>query len=155
MAKKKTKIQTDLFGKPIKEGMHKKKRTVKIANPQLRRIRNELRNLLTEAKSEKMHEILDKKWELKHTEGFWDKTHPEYENLHKLSRELSCQENDLSYAYSASIIFCPACMRIDKDMTYNPVLEKWFCTECYEKNKSLEIELVEEGELSKEELSFP
>lgn len=133
----------------------KKKRTVKINHPKLRRIRNELRLLLTERKSARMNEILDKKWELKQTKGFWDKNHPEYENLHKLSRELSCQENDLSYAYSASIIKCPVCMRIDKDMTYNPVLEKWYCTECYKKNKKLEIELMEEGELLKEESTFP
>lgn len=133
----------------------KKKRTIKITHPQLTRIRNEFRSLLTEAKSTKMNEILDKKWELQQSSGFWDKTHPDYKKLRKETEKLTSQENDLSYAYSASIIFCPVCMRIDKDMTYNPVLEKWFCTECYEKNKRLEIELVEEGELLKDNLDFP
>jgi hypothetical protein len=55
-------------------------------------------------------------------------------------RKLTSQENELRYAYNSSIIKCPVCMSIDKDMTYNPVLEKWFCIEFYEENKKFELE---------------
>ncbi|MBA7520555.1 hypothetical protein ES705_12651 [subsurface metagenome] len=90
--------------------------------------------------SAKLSEIIEKVEELQNTEGFWDKDHPNYKNLRKESQELSSQENNLRFAYKASIIKCPVCMSIDKDMTYNPVFKKWYCIECYEANKKFEIE---------------
>ena len=118
----------------------KKRKSIRIKNPTLKKIRNELRNLLFSAKSAKIHEILDKKQELQQTEGFWDENHPNYKTLHKKTQELSIQENKLSSAFSKSIIFCPVCMKMDKDMTYNPYYEEWYCMECYEANRVFYIE---------------
>lgn len=116
----------------------KKKRTIRIKDPRLRKVRYELRRLLQLAKSEKIKEILYKKRELKEIEGFWDRGHPNFKRLNKEVQELNSQENDLSYAYNASITFCPICQSADKDMTYNPVSREWFCVECYESNQRFE-----------------
>jgi len=116
----------------------RKKRTISIKNPCLREIRNQLRNLLFTAVDIKIHIILDKKGELKKTEGFWDSNHPDYKRLHKETQKLSSQQNDLHYALRASIAFCPVCREGDKDMTYNPVSKKWFCIECYKFNQEFE-----------------
>lgn len=118
----------------------KKKYTIRIRDPQLRRIRNELRALLQSAESAKLNEILDREWELQQSEGFWEKNHPNYKKLHRKSQELATLGNNLSFAYKSSIIKCPVCQRIDKDMTFNPVLKEWFCMECYESNRKFEIE---------------
>ncbi|MFX1454280.1 MAG: hypothetical protein ACFFDB_02795 [Promethearchaeota archaeon] len=118
----------------------RKKKTIQIKDPRLRKIRNELRSLLFAARSVKMNEILDAELELQQTEGFWDKSHPNFKVLHKKARELSVQGEKLTHIYKASILFCPVCMKSDKDMTYNPVLEEWLCTECYEENRKFHIE---------------
>ncbi len=133
----------------------KKKRTIKIRDPKLIKVRNNLRLILHLAKSSVLTDLLEQQINIQDSSHFWDKKHPQYNEMRKEVQELASRANDLSYAYSASIIKCPVCMRIDKDMTYNPVLEKWFCIECYEKNKKLEFELVEEGELLKDNLDFP
>ena len=117
----------------------KKKLTIKIKDPRLRKVRYELRRLLQLAKSARLSEILEKERRLQQTEGFWDRNHPDYKRLHKETQELSSKENDLSYAYNASIAFCPVCREGDKDMTYNPVSKKWFCIECYKFNQEFEI----------------
>lgn len=117
----------------------KKKRTIRIKDPRLRKVRYELRNLLQLAKSAKIYEILDKKRQLYDIDGFWDRNHLDYKKLHKKVQKLSSQENDLRYAFNASIAFCPVCWEMDKDMTYNPVSGKWFCTECYTSNQRFEV----------------
>ena len=116
----------------------KKKLTIKIKDPRLRKVRYELRRLLQLVKSAKIHEILDKKKVVGETEGFWDRNHPDYKRLHKQMQELASQENDLSYAYNSSIAWCAVCQSADKDMTYNPVSKKWFCIECYTSNQRFE-----------------
>lgn len=116
----------------------KKKRTIIIKDPCLKKVRYELRRLLQLVKSEKLREILDKERKLQETEGFWNRSHLNYKKLHKKYQRLSSQENDLSYAFNASIAFCPVCQDINKDMTYNPVSGKWFCTECYASNQKFQ-----------------
>ncbi|MFX1328807.1 MAG: hypothetical protein ACFE91_11825 [Promethearchaeota archaeon] len=97
--------------------MHKK-RSIKINNPYLRRIRNNLRNLIITACSVEKSNILDKAEESE--DEYW-----------AIERPLR-----------ASILLCPACFKSDKDMTYNPLRKEWYCTECYE---SIKKELSEEG----------
>lgn len=117
----------------------KKKRTIRIKSPQIRKIRNELRILLQRAISSKLNELSDEESKLQQSNGFWDENHPSYETLHREMRKLTSQGNNLRYAYNASILKCPVCMRIDKDMTFNPILKKWYCVECYEDNKTFQI----------------
>ncbi|MHA2009508.1 MAG: hypothetical protein ACXABO_19775 [Promethearchaeota archaeon] len=116
----------------------KKKRTISIRDPRLRRVRYELRRLLQLAKSDEIHGILEKKRALYEIEGFWDNHHPAYKKLHEKVQFLNSQEDNLRYTYKASIAICPVCSEADKDMTYNPVLGEWFCTECYKSNQEFE-----------------
>ena len=117
----------------------RKKRTITIKDPRLRKVRNELRCLIMLAEAAEEKKILNKKQELYNIEGFWDEFHVDYKNLNKQAQNLNSQINSLSYAYSSSIVFCPVCHEINKDMTYNPVSKKWFCTECYKFNQDFEI----------------
>ncbi|MFX1489565.1 MAG: hypothetical protein ACFFBI_10485 [Promethearchaeota archaeon] len=50
-------------------------------------------------------------------------------------RELNKQFWAIERPLRASILLCPACFKTDKDMTYNPVLKTWYCTDCYAKLK--------------------
>ncbi|MFX1489567.1 MAG: hypothetical protein ACFFBI_10495 [Promethearchaeota archaeon] len=56
---------------------------------------------------------------------------PENDILHKEGRKLNDQLWAIERPLRASILLCPACFQSDKDMTYNPVLKTWYCTECY------------------------
>jgi hypothetical protein len=117
----------------------KKKHTISIRDPRLRKVRYELRRLLQLVLYAEIDKILEKKREVRETEGFWDRNNPEiFKRLHKEMQRLASQEDDLRYAYEASIAICPVCSEADKDMTYNPVLGEWFCTECYKSNQEFE-----------------
>lgn len=118
----------------------KKKRTIRIGDPRLKIIRNGLRSVIHSAKTLYIRQSLKQEKEFRESEGYWEKSHPNYNELHKSSQKLSSQRNKLNSAFSKSILFCPVCMKMDKDMTYNPVLEEWFCMECYEENRIFEIE---------------
>ena len=99
----------------------KNKRSIKIRQPQLREIRNNLRKILQLAKSSELHNLLDQQINIQNSSHFWDKEHPQYNEMRKEVGELASRVNELNSAYNASIIKCPVCMRIDQDMTYNPV----------------------------------
>jgi len=108
----------------------KKKRTIVIKDPYLRRIRNNLRDLLISACSVKQSKIQDEKEKLMENEDFF-----ENEKYRKLAKELNDQFWEIERPLKASILLCPACFKSDKDMTYNPVRKEWYCTECYAKLK--------------------
>jgi len=118
----------------------KQKHTIRIKDPKLRRIRDQLRILLLEVKKAQTIEILNKKGELRKSEGFWNEKSSEFKKLHEKAQELSSQQSDLRYAFHNSIVFCPVCRKINKDMTYNQVSRVWFCVECYKFNQMFETE---------------
>ncbi|MFX1573903.1 MAG: hypothetical protein ACFFB0_14240 [Promethearchaeota archaeon] len=99
-----------------------------------------LREVLNLAESSVINDLLDQQGIIQKSSNFWNKNHPEYHKMHKEVQKLASKQNELSYAFNASIIFCPVCMKIDKDMTYNPVLKKWYCMECYEASRKFQIE---------------
>jgi len=117
----------------------KKKLTIRIKDPRLRKVRNELRKLLHEAESMEVIHKIEMQSKLKESPHFWDKEHPQYSRLRKEAQKLASEVDILETYYDSSIIKCPVCMRIDKDMTYNPVLKEWLCVECYEANRKFEI----------------
>jgi len=82
----------------------KKKKTVKIENPQLRTIRNNFRSVLISFALDKKNEIGS------------NYQHDKY----KIERILN-----------RSICMCPSCSRSKEDMTFNPGLKEWYCIECY------------------------
>ena len=54
----------------------KKKITIRIKDPRLRRVRNELRKLLHEAESKELIQKIEMQSKLKESPHFWDKEHP-------------------------------------------------------------------------------
>lgn len=110
-----------------------KKRTIIIKDPRLQKIRNNLRSLILEASRSVQHKLMSKKEEfskriIKETDG-------DHGMLHDQSRMIEKQIQMIDHHLDASIIFCPICFKSNKDMTYNPIVKKWYCTECYEKLK--------------------
>lgn len=114
----------------------KKKKTIIIKDPKLRKIRNNLRALLI-AWSNKL----------------WFQFNDEYKKIHytndgkvRHSSDYSPKERDkVQYSINYmkriesivdnSICKCSVCGAPDKDMTYNPVEKRWFCVDCYKINQ--------------------
>ena len=111
----------------------KRKITIRIKDPQLRRIRNNLRLLLIKV-------ALDKKTRLREERRkiwgnrFGDSREPNG-NDKRLSKTLLKEMREIDTIIDRSICFCPACQRADQDMIFNPVTKVWFCVQCYNKNK--------------------
>ena len=107
----------------------KKKRTIALNDPQLRKIRTNLRRLIKSACRAEQAKIHDELEIIKTPEYY--KNHPP--NLRIRVKELNDQYWTIETPLRASILECPVCFKSDKDMTYNPVRKMWYCTECYEK----------------------
>lgn len=82
----------------------KKKKTIILWDPQLRRIRNNLRSVLISF-------AVDKK--------------------NKISSNYQWKKSEISEILNRSICMCPSCSKSNQDMTFNPKLKEWYCTECY------------------------
>ncbi|MFX1489568.1 MAG: hypothetical protein ACFFBI_10500 [Promethearchaeota archaeon] len=109
----------------------KKKRTISITDPSLKKVRNNLRSLWVTASSARKKAISGERLNLSIksiSEELSNKNAKRYKELHNDYWEI---ERPLR----ASILLCPTCFRSDKDMTYNPILKTWYCTECYAKLK--------------------
>ena len=112
----------------------KKKRTIIIKDLQLRKIRTNLRRVIKSAcraEQAKIHDrrdVLRKEEASMKNEGTYD-----YEKYRRLNKELTEQYWGIETPLRASILECPVCFKSDKDMTYNPVRNSWYCTDCYEK----------------------
>jgi len=103
-----------------------KKRTIIIKNPCLRRVRNNFRKIIDGAYTIYVSEILEKRRALYENRDFYKEE--DYQNH---SKRLSNQLSTVERSYRTSLLICPVCFKTDKDMTYNPVRKKWYCTECY------------------------
>lgn len=103
-----------------------KKREIIIKNPILRKVRNNVREVIFKACSARQKKIHEKKQEL----GLNISSY-EDDEYSRLSSELSRQWWAIERPLRASILLCPVCGQIDKDMIFNPIREKWYCTECY------------------------
>ena len=117
----------------------KKKRTIVIKDPQLRKIRTNLRRLIKSACKAEQAKIHGKKEKLNdyyyNESGYrkQDMSDGDNETCQRLSKVLDDQYWAIESSLRASILECPVCFKSDKDMTYNPVRKVWYCTECYEK----------------------
>ena len=103
-----------------------KKREIIIKNPILRKVRNNFREVIFKACSARQKKIHEKKQEL----GLNISSY-EDDEYGRLSSELSRQWWAIERPLRTSILYCPVCGQIDKDMVFNPIREKWYCTECY------------------------
>ena len=108
-----------------------KKRCVVIKDPKLRRIRNNLREILIKAYQNtdiKLTSEIDAISRDSEGRLRMNRTPSENAELQKL-KDMRSQINELT---DKSICYCRACKQINKDMAYNPTLEEWYCVECYE-----------------------
>jgi len=114
----------------------KKKRTIIIKNPNLQKIRNNLRTILINWQS--------KEWNLLHDE--YTKIHYDQAGRVRASKELSKHERlkvgriqeqmkIIDDILDSSICKCTVCGASEKNMTFNPVAKKWFCVDCYKLNQ--------------------
>jgi len=114
----------------------KKKKTIVINNPQLRKIRDNLRLLYMEAARAQWFRLSEEKEKILY-DGDHKRRHPndysmeEREKLtvmaHKMTGNTEMVEK--------SICKCYRCVATDKNMTYNPVEKAWYCFQCYEEMK--------------------
>ena len=114
----------------------KKKRSIVVNNPQLRRIRDNLRLLFMGAarsqwsrlSAEKEKIIYDKNHKRRHPNDY---SNEEKDRLVILARRMT----DNTEMVDNSICKCFRCVATDKNMTYNPVEKAWYCFQCYEEMK--------------------
>ena len=124
----------------------KKKRTIIISNSQLKKVRTNLRRLIHSACKVEQAKIHEEKERL--DSGYYDDRGFRRKDLsvndndlyQRLSKKLDEQYWTIERPLRASIIECPVCFKSDRDMTYNPVRNVWYCVECYEKLRKGNIE---------------
>ena len=99
----------------------KKKRTIRLKDPRLRKARTELRTLLRlvwEKQTSELHEIF------MNTDD--EKT------MYEIEKKIKA----LDHSYLHGPHGCRLCGRRDLDLTYNPRDSTWYCESCYEFNQS-------------------
>ncbi len=110
----------------------KRKKTIVIKNPQLRRFRNNLRLVLLKAVSDKWYPITEEIRGLTYKEDGTPRDFIDMDEIHFLNEK----RNELDSLSSDSICKCATCNVADKDMTFNPYFKAWFCVDCYKINRS-------------------
>lgn len=98
-----------------------KKKTIALKDPRLQAIRNSLREVINQTVLKERRELFEsmKKQDRGSTDGYkryWD---------------LYAERSVLKSYLRNSIIECPACFAIDRDMRYNPYDKAWYCVDCY------------------------
>lgn len=109
----------------------KDKRIISVKDPKLRKIRNELREVLLQARRAEWREIYDEMKEIDSNEEGdsipMDELAPS--QLRRF-RELQQLENENRETGRKSICMCYNCGKADQDMYYNHSYRAWFCIEC-------------------------
>lgn len=103
----------------------KHKKVVEIRDPQLRKIRNNLRLLWISAVNGIKGCYLDEQRNLlrNRMNSF------EMDQYAKLQRNIEI----LKRIVNRSICRCPVCQKADQDMVFNPIRKVWFCVNCFGK----------------------
>ena len=109
----------------------KKKRTISIKNPQLRKIRNNFRNLWKEWAHQLTIQLHSREEEVYYNESGKFKSEITGEEIERV-RNISGKLSEIRNLVDKSICKCRRCVRTDQDMTYNPRDGAWYCVECYE-----------------------
>ena len=115
-----------------------KKRSIVVNNPQLRKIRNNLRLFLlswarsewNKAKDEELKITRNGEGKVRHPNSY---TKEEKEILTVLSKRTTGNTEMVD----KSICKCYRCVATNKNMTYNPIEMAWFCFQCYEEMRRL------------------
>lgn len=114
----------------------KKKKTISINDPQLRKIRDNFRDLWLAWGTKLWFELHDKYVKIHYDRNRRPRHPNEYSREEKeIIKQLEVKMTELENFESASICMCTVCAKGDRDATYNPVDKEWYCTECYDENK--------------------
>jgi hypothetical protein len=106
--------------------MHDERKII-IHNERLRKIRNNLREIIIQAVYSEIH-ILSTYSSL--YGAILDLTPEEEKEVYYLEGT----QHTLRRALNKSICVCPICTQSDKDMVYIELHDTWYCTECQEKD---------------------
>jgi len=102
----------------------KHKREVKLKDPRLRALRNNLREIIWLEWDRRACGIIDAKSDVLNSKL------PENEKL-RLYEELVKELEHIDLIIKSSVVMCGWCRHRDKDMIYNPSNNQWFCLDCY------------------------
>ena len=101
-----------------------KKRTIRLKDPKLRKIRTELRTLLIRESGRRIGDIIKEQSNLRVTRPTNDETRD------KLA-QLEDQKNQLRKLENSSICSCATCSDMKEDHVFNPNTREWYCEKCY------------------------
>lgn len=96
--------------------MMKKKRTIIISALKLKNVRDNIRSIIYRGAINFEAKLIDQRITEKNQEK---------------SRKLRLEREIFHQKLENSIIFCPICRSIEKNMVFNSTLKQWFCTDCY------------------------
>ena len=107
----------------------KKRRTIVIEDPCLKKIRDNLRMFLIQVVVRLEDEIQERIESIIYgkNRNFRELTSEEEKEVDKLNLEL----RKYMSLMRDSICYCDTCQSKDKDMSYNPMLKKWYCIDCF------------------------
>lgn len=107
------------------------KKTVKVSNPILKTLHNNLRLLWKVAVADDLGKIGDEKDKI--LEEF-NRIYTGKETIPDRYRIIHKKWENLVGTLSDSICKCATCSKTDSDMTYSVRDECWYCTDCYEQS---------------------
>ncbi len=107
----------------------KKYKRIIINNPNLRNLRNNLRNIIQIAESERLTEFINQKRKINEIIRKIGKISEEDQNN---KQKLESKIQQLERKFNESICICRICQKSDKDMVYATRPKEWFCIDCYE-----------------------
>ena len=94
----------------------KKKRTINISSLKLKKVRDSIRSIIYNSAIDHEANLIER---------------ISIENDFEKSRVLEQEKQTLNQQLENSILQCPICNAIDKNMVFNPTLKCWFCSDCY------------------------
>ena len=107
----------------------KKKRTIRLKDPRLRKARYELRTLLRLVWEKQISDLYDK------IETIRDDDSLELDTKIQRKAQIDKQIEAIDFAYLHGPHGCRLCGDRDADLTYNPCNSTWFCESCYKSNQ--------------------
>lgn len=104
-------------------------RTIRIKDPKLQKIRNNLRLIILEECAKRKSEFTNHKYDLMH-DKYGNYTSPS-EETGKIIRDLNDRWWEIERPLRASIVKCAVCGNHKKDMIYHQKSRSWSCADCY------------------------
>lgn len=101
-----------------------RKNIIKIKDPQLQKVRYNLRMLIIKAAFVKTNRLREE----------WKRVYYK-EHDSERAQQINKRIDTITRALRESICMCKVCGTAKKDMVLSPDLKTWFCVDCYELNR--------------------